>query len=51
MANLSLNKLKLIAKIRSIKSYERMSEDKLLSALNISKSVKTIIERKKKIYH
>ena len=44
MVNLALNELKLNAKIRGIKGYERMSDDKLLSALNASKSVKTIIE-------
>ena len=47
MVNLSLNELKLIAKIRGIKGYERMSEDKLLSALNALKSVKTIREIRK----
>ena len=40
MSNLSLTELKLIAKNRDIKDYEIMSEDKLLSVLNIS--VKTI---------
>ena len=45
--NISLNELKLIAKIRGIKGYERMSEDKLLSVVNASKSMKTIIEIKK----
>ena len=34
MENLSIIDLKLIAKIRGIKGYESMSEDKLLSALN-----------------
>ena len=43
MVNLSLNELKLIAKIRSIKGYEKI----LKSALNASKSVKTIIEIRK----
>ena len=47
MANLSLHELKLIAKTRGIKGYGRMSEDRLLSALNASKSVKTITEFKK----
>ena len=47
MANLSLNELKLIAKIRGIKGYNRMSEDKLLSALNKSEPVKTIIKIEK----
>ena len=50
MVNLSLIELKLISKIRDIKGYERMSEDKLLSSLNASKSVKTIIEIKKRKY-
>ena len=40
MVNLSLNKLKTIAKIRGIKGYKSMSEERLLSALNESKSVK-----------
>ena len=35
-----LNELKLIAKNRGIKGYKRMSEDRLISALNASKSVK-----------
>ena len=47
MVNLSLNELKLIAKFRGIKGCESMSEDKLLSALNASESVKTIREIKK----
>ena len=47
MVNQSLNELKLIAKFRGIRGYESMSEDKLLSALNASKSVKTIREIKK----
>ena len=47
MANLSLNELKVIARIRGIKGYESMSKDKLLSALNVSKSMKTIIEVRK----
>ena len=44
MPTLSLTELKLIAKNRGIKRYERMSEDKLLNVLNIS--VKTIKEIK-----
>ena len=47
MINLSLIELKLIAKIRGIRGYGRMSEDKILSGLNASKSMKTIIEIKK----
>ena len=42
MVNLSLIELKIIAKIRGIKGYESMPEDKLLNALNASESVKTI---------
>ena len=42
MVNLSLNELKLIAKIRRIKGYGSMPEDKLLSARNASESMKTI---------
>ena len=38
--NLSLKELKLIAEIRGIKGYKSMSEDRLLSALNASESVK-----------
>ena len=48
MLNLLLNELKLIAKIRGIKGYESMSEDKLLSALNESESVKSIRKNKKR---
>ena len=40
MVNLSLNELKLIANIRGIKGYKRISEDELLSALNASESLK-----------
>ena len=40
MLNLSLNALKLIAKSRSIEGYKIMSEDRLLSAPNVSESVK-----------
>ena len=47
----SLIQSKLIAKNRGIKDYEKMSENKLLSALNASKSMKTIIIIKKKISH
>ena len=36
----SLIQSKLIAKNRGIKDYEKMSENKLLSALNASKSIK-----------
>ena len=40
MLNLSLNELKLIAKSRGIKGYKSLSEDRLLSALNVSESKK-----------
>ena len=40
MVNLSLNELKTIAKIRDIKGYKSMSEERLLSVLNESESVK-----------
>ena len=40
MLNLSLNELKLIAKSRGIKGYKNMSEERLLSSLNESESVK-----------
>ena len=40
MLNLSPKKLKAIAKIRGIKGYESMPEDKLLSALKASESEK-----------
>ena len=40
MLNQSLNELKLIAKSRGIKGYKRMSQDRLLSVLNASESVK-----------
>ena len=40
MLNLSLNELKLIAKSRGIKDYKSMSEERLLSSLTESESVK-----------
>ena len=40
MVNLSLNELKTVAKIRGIKGYKSMSEERLLSVLNESESVK-----------
>ena len=40
MVNLSLNELKTITKIRGIKGYKSMSEERLLSVLNGSESVK-----------
>ena len=48
MVNLSINELKLITKTRGIKGYERISEDRLLSALNESEPLKTIREIRKK---
>ena len=47
MLKLSLNKLQLIAKSRSLKGYKSMSEDELSSFFNASKSVK---ENEKKLY-
>ena len=38
MLNLSLKELKVIAKVRGIKGYKGMSEDELLSALNLSET-------------
>ena len=38
MLNLSLNELKLVAKLRGIKGYKSMSKEKLLSALSESES-------------
>ena len=40
MQDLSPNESKLIERVRSIKGYENMSEDELISALIVSKSVK-----------
>ena len=42
MLNLSLNELKLITRGRGIKGYKSISEDRLLSALNASESVKKV---------
>ena len=41
MLNLSLNELKLVAKLRGIKGYKIMSKEKLLSALSESESVES----------
>ena len=49
MENLSLNKLKSIAKIRGIKGYKSMSEDELLGALTLSKPVRKC-ENQKQIF-
>ena len=40
MLNLSLNELRQIAKMRSMKGYKSMSEERLLSSINKSESVK-----------
>ena len=40
MVNLSLNELRTIPKIRGIKGYESMFEERLLSVLNESEPVK-----------
>ena len=40
MVNLPLNELKTIAKIRGIKGYKSIFEERLLSVLNESESVK-----------
>ena len=40
MINLSLNKLKIMERSRAIKGYKSMSEERLLSSLNESESVK-----------
>ena len=47
MLDLLLTELKIIEKLRGIKGYQRMSENKLLSNFNASKLVKTIIEIRK----
>ena len=41
MLNLSLNELKLVAKIRGIEGNKSMSKDRLLSALSESESVES----------
>ena len=53
MINLSLKELKVIAKMRAIKGYKGMSEDELLSALNLSETnfSKARIEKIKKEFH
>ena len=51
MLNLSTKELKAIAKIRGIKGYKSMSEDRLLSAVKASESLKEIkkLKIKKKL--
>ena len=46
---LSTKELKAVAKIRGIKDYKSMSEDELLNALNSSKPVKKV-KNKKQIF-
>ena len=41
MLNLSLNELKLVAKLRSIKDYKSMSKERLLVAFDKSESTKS----------
>ena len=42
MLNLSLNELKLVARSRSIKGYNNMSKERLLSVLSESESAKSL---------
>ena len=42
MLNLSLKELKLIAKNKGIKGYKRMSDNRLLSILNVPEAIKKI---------
>ena len=53
MLNLSLKELKVIGKMRGIKSYKIMSEDELLGPLNLSKInfSKVIIENIRKEFN
>ena len=53
MLNLLLKELKVIAKMRGIKGYKSLSEDELLSALNLSKIhfSKARIEKIRKEFH
>lgn len=45
MLNLSVKKMKLIAKNRSIRGYKRMFEDELTSWINESRLIKTTITK------
>ena len=53
---LTLEDLKVIAEARGIKNYESMSEDELLSAINLSKKAKqakkqkTVKKNKKQVF-
>ena len=49
MPNLSLQKLKLIAKNGGIKGYKSMSKDKLLSKLNASQPIKDVYVQSDKL--
>ena len=40
MLNLSLKELKLVAKNKGIKGYKRMSDNRLLSILNVPEAIK-----------
>ena len=53
MLNLSLKELKLVAKMRVIKGYKDMSEDELVSVLNLSEKFfsKTRIEKIRKKFN
>ena len=46
MLKLTLNKLKLVAKIRGIKNYESKSEDDLIKILSEPKTKTTFLKRK-----
>ena len=50
MINLPLNKLKLIAKSRSIKDYKNKSKEYLTKILSKSKQKMTVFKKKKKTW-
>ena len=50
MLKLSLNELKLIPKIRGIKSYKSISKEKLLNAFSESESVESATPLSKNIF-